>query len=84
MIVQKLRAARTRKKARTGKCEGRPFYGTKPGEAETLEKIMELRGDGYSVHAIAKTLNGEGVVTRLGKAWIGATVAKIIRREEAA
>jgi hypothetical protein len=35
VIVSKLKAARVRKRRATGRCEGRkPYYGTRPGEAD--------------------------------------------------
>ena len=46
MIVLKLRAARERKKARTGRCEGRKPYGHYPGEKRTIERMAALRREG--------------------------------------
>lgn len=42
LLVRKLRKGRQKRRDETGKCEGRPFFGQKPGEAETLERIREL------------------------------------------
>lgn len=42
LLVRKLRKGREKRRAENGKCEGRPFFGQKPGEAETLERIREL------------------------------------------
>jgi len=85
VIVTKLRAARLRKRTETGRSEGRKPFGTKPGEAETLELIRRLRrkprgGERLSFDAIAARLNAEGVATRTGKAWAGATVYGIVKR----
>ncbi len=85
VIVAKLRAARLRKRKATGRCEGRKPFGTKPGEAETVALIRRLRrkprgGERLSYDAIAARLNAEGVPTRTGKPWAGATVCGILKR----
>jgi DNA invertase Pin-like site-specific DNA recombinase len=72
MIVAKLRAARQRIKAKTGKCEGRKGYReTETGRA-ILERITELRNhpDGkQTFQAIADQLNSEGITTIDGNRW---------------
>lgn len=88
VIVTKLRAARLRKRAETGRCEGRKPFGTKPGEADTVALIRRLRrkrrgGERLSFDAVAARLNAEGVPTRTGKAWVGATVWGIVKRSPA-
>jgi DNA invertase Pin-like site-specific DNA recombinase len=83
MIVQKLRAARGRKKLKHGKAEGRHAFGEKPSEASTLEQIREWRGTGATPKKIAEDLNACGYKSRSGLPWRGTTVAKIIRRMEA-
>ena len=81
MIVSKLRGARQRKKAATGRCEGRKPYGELPGEAEVLGRMRELRTQEWTFDRIAAALNAEGVHTRIeGGRWFGSTVAKIMRR----
>ena len=81
MIVLKLRGARDRAKAQHGKCEGRKLYGFRPGEAEVIEQMKELRGSGSSFRHIAAALNAEGIKTRTtGKRWYGSAVSKILRR----
>ncbi len=85
VIVAKLRAARLRKRRATGRCEGRKPYGTRPGEADVLALMRRLRrkrrgGERLSYDAIAARLNAEGVRSRSGKAWSGATVCGILRR----
>jgi DNA invertase Pin-like site-specific DNA recombinase len=89
VIVAKLRAARLRKRRATGRCEGRKPYGTKPGEADVLALMHRLRrkprgGERLSFDAIAAKLNAEGVPTRTGRAWAGATVRGILARSYAA
>jgi DNA invertase Pin-like site-specific DNA recombinase len=84
MTVLKLRGARQRMKARTGRCEGVKGFGTMEGEQATIDRMTELRGAGMSLETIAVTLNSEGRGTRMGKPWLGATVNKIIRAAQSA
>jgi DNA invertase Pin-like site-specific DNA recombinase len=82
MVVLKLKAARKRVKAATGRCEGRKRFGERPGETETLQRMRAMRAEGRTFEAIAAALNGEGVPTRVqGRRWFPATVAKMIRRK---
>jgi DNA invertase Pin-like site-specific DNA recombinase len=46
-IVAKLRGARLRKKAATGRCEGRKPYGHYEGEQPILERMRQLRAEGW-------------------------------------
>lgn len=84
MVVQKLAAARARLREREGRCEGRKPFGFYPGEAETLERIRELRrlkhGKRAGVQKIAVTLNREGRPSRSGKPWNRGSVAAIVAR----
>ena len=82
MIVLKLRGARQRVKAKTGRCEGIKSFGVMDGGQAVVERMRELRASGMSLVAIADTLNLEGCRTRLGEPWLGATVNKIIRANE--
>jgi DNA invertase Pin-like site-specific DNA recombinase len=79
MIVLKLRGARQRTKAKEGRCEGRKPYGHYDGEQAVLERMQTLREGGMAVDTIAGTLNAEGVLSRSGKLWYGATVNKILK-----
>lgn len=81
-IVLKLRSARQRMRTRTGRCEGRKPYGDRPGEAEVITRMRELRASGMSFDAIATTLNSGDVPTRTpGKKWHGFAVNQILKRE---
>lgn len=82
MITLKLRGARQRKKARTGKGEGRDAFGTKPGEEEILERMKFLKSQGLSYDSVAHVLNNLKAPTRMGGRWWPASVAKIMKREE--
>ena len=87
MLIAKLRKARERKRRETGKCEGRPVYGTLPGETEVLAKIRRLNrkprgGRRPSFQRIADALNAEGVPTRYSrKPWDRGTIRAIVRRQ---
>ncbi len=85
VTVAKLRAARLRKKARTGRCEGRRPYGVEAGEAEVVGKIKALRrkptkGKRLSYDEIASQLNSEGIPTRNGGPWRASTIGQILGR----
>lgn len=80
MIVAKLRGARQRMKASTGRCEGRKPYGHREGEQVVLDRMKELRDQGMSFDRIAEVLNGEGYSPRAGERWWGKTVNKILSR----
>jgi DNA invertase Pin-like site-specific DNA recombinase len=80
MIVLKLRGARERKRARTGRCEGARSYGDLPGEREVLERMRALRADGTTLTMIAETLNTAGMRSRRGSKWFPMSVARILSR----
>lgn len=83
MIVLKLRGARQRAKAKHGRCEGSKPFGTKDGEEQTLHQIRAMRAAGIACDRIADALNTNGLSTRRGGPWRGATVNKILKREAA-
>ena len=75
MLVLKLRAARERKKAKVGKCEGRKRYGEgDPEEQKIIARIRAMRRarknktTGMTLQAIADRLNTEGIKTKGGAA----------------
>jgi len=85
-IVEKLRKARKRKKAAGTMTEGRKPFGFRPGEKQTLARMLELRKKprgrarkGFL--AIAKQLDSEGLSTRSSKPWTAESVRRIIQRE---
>ncbi|MFA6043356.1 MAG: recombinase family protein [Phycisphaerales bacterium] len=80
MLVRKLRAARQRKRAATGRCEGTIPFGHKPGEEATLARIRELANRGAGAVRIAKALNATGHRTRKGGDWKAGTVQGILAR----
>lgn len=79
-IAAKLRTARAVKKKATGRCEGRLFYGEKPGEENGIQIIKEGKRQRKSLSEIACQLNEAKIPTRLGKPWGRSSVAKIQNR----
>ena len=80
-IVLKLRGARQRMKARTGRCEGRKPYGATEGEQAIISRMKELRASGMAYDRIAGILNSDGIPTRTpGKRWHGFAVNQILKR----
>lgn len=91
LLVRKLRKGRQRRRDETGKCEGRPFFGTKQGEDATMQRIKELYrkphgGSRRSYQEIADLLNREpqAYPSRSGRPWAKGTVYQIIRRWKSA
>jgi hypothetical protein len=83
LLIQKLKKAREQKKKETGRCEGRIRYGEfNRDEKKIVNKIGELRFQGFSCQAIANRLNAEGHRTRYGKYWISRSISRILKRKE--
>lgn len=80
-IVIRLKAGRLRKKALTGRCEGRKPYPFYPGELETFQRMKELRAEGLGFDRIAATLSREGRFNRRGKPFRGFAVNRILKRK---
>lgn len=83
IIVQKLRGARQRSRAKTGRCEGRKPFGARPGETEIIERMKQLRAAGTAVDKIAATLNSEGLKARGGGQWYATSVYRILKTADA-
>jgi DNA invertase Pin-like site-specific DNA recombinase len=81
MIVLKLRAARDRKRSKTGHCEGRKAFGSRPNEQATIKRMRELAKQGLSYSAIAIALNSENRPTQTGTLWFPATVSRTLNRK---
>ena len=81
MIVLKLRGARQRMKAKSGRCEGAKPFGDLPGEVAVIDRMKALRASGMGFDKIAEELNAEGVNPRRGLKWYGTSVNKILGRE---
>ena len=78
LIVLKLRGARIRQKAKTGRCEGAKPYGELPGEAAVIDRMKVLRAEGLGFDRVAAALNVEAIKPRRGARWHGLTVNKIL------
>lgn len=69
LIVKKLKAARDRKRAKDGKCEGaKAFTESDQGKATTA-RLFELRESGLTWQQVADALNAAGYTTKSGKPW---------------
>jgi DNA invertase Pin-like site-specific DNA recombinase len=76
-LVLKLRKARDRKRAETGRCEGvLPYHLTAEGMA-VIKRIEAGRESGVSVPGIARRLNESGLTTRNGKGWTKRAVLRV-------
>ena len=85
VLVLKLRAARTRIRKRTGRCEGAKSYGSYPGEVVTVERMRQLRrkpvkGSRVSYAGIAATLNAEGFRNRAGRSWSARMIFHVLNK----
>jgi len=81
MIVAKLRGARDRKRAQTGRCEGRPFFGHYDGEQAVIVRMKELRAAGLTYDRVAEQMNVEGLPTRARGRWHAMMVHRVLKRE---
>jgi DNA invertase Pin-like site-specific DNA recombinase len=63
-LVAKLKGARNRIRASTGRCEGAKPFGSKDGEQPVVDRILSLKTEGLSAPAIALRLNEENQPTR--------------------
>ena len=86
VTVLKLRAARDRIRSRDGRCEGRKPFGDRPGEADAIALMRQLRrkqprAKRRSFLTIAEELNTRGIPSRTGRPWAAATVRGILARE---
>jgi DNA invertase Pin-like site-specific DNA recombinase len=78
-LVLKLRAARQRAKTnRRDYKEGRKPFGTRPGEKETIARMIELRRAGLAYDTIAERLNAENIPARAGR-WHATSVSRVLK-----
>jgi DNA invertase Pin-like site-specific DNA recombinase len=78
-LVDKLRAARHR----VGRLGGQPGFGSKPGEAEALALMRELRAQGRTYQQIADALTERGAATRHRRRWHANSVRRSLLRRSA-
>lgn len=67
VIVQKLRAARTRIRRNQGHCEGRKTYGATLEERKVIHHLLNLHSKGFSIVEITKQLNASNIKPRTTK-----------------
>jgi DNA invertase Pin-like site-specific DNA recombinase len=89
MLVLKLRAARERKKAKVGKCEGRKRYGEEdPQEQNIIQRVRAMRRTrrngtkGMTLQEICNRLNTEGVKTKEGAQWNPTQVSRLLQSKK--
>lgn len=80
MLVKKLRAARERIRAKTGRCEGPKRYGQTQPEKNLIATILNLHSLEMSLPKLAKLLNEQGIFNRRGRPWEKSTLSKFITR----
>jgi DNA invertase Pin-like site-specific DNA recombinase len=81
MLVAKLRGARERKKAVTGKCGGRKSYAERDADMVALAKKLArypAKGRKLSLRDIAAELEAQGHVASGGKQYAATAVARMI------
>jgi DNA invertase Pin-like site-specific DNA recombinase len=83
LLVAKLRGARQRVKAKTGRCEGRKPYGIVDGEAAIINEMKRLRAGGTAVDKIAEKLNSDGIRPRAGAKWYATSVYRVLKAADA-
>jgi len=83
LLVKKLKAARERKKAMYGKCEGRKSYGEAVPELVGYIRKLRRKPKGRkqkTYREIAERLNVEGIKTLNGQPWTLQTVRNAVRK----
>jgi len=76
-LVAKLKAARDRKRAKTGKCGGRKTYAETRPEAVALAK--GLHAQGVSLRKISAQLAAQGHFTARGRPYVATAVQSMLR-----
>ena len=85
MLVLKLKVARERKRARTGKCEGRKGYADTEAGRAIIREVKRLRRrkpgcKAMSCGDIARELNRSGRITMFGGIFTASTVQRLSRQ----
>ena len=82
LLVKKLRTARERKRAETGKCEGRKGYAELMPEVVREIKRLRRKRKGMpkrTYKKVAEELNRQDFKTLSGKKWTGQAVQDVLR-----
>lgn len=80
-LVHKLRMARDRKRAETGRCEGPLPFGATPEEASAKRMMVTWRTAGMSFTRIAHEANAVALKTRSGKPWTRGAVYQVLEKQ---
>ena len=75
-LVAKLKASRDRKRAATGKCEGRRSHAE--AKPETVALANELHGQRMSLPKLAAELAARGHLTAYGKPYVASAVQNML------
>ena len=78
MTVAKLRAARERKRERTGKCEGRKSYSELSPDMVRLAKELHNAEGRKSLRSISAELAARGFMTAKGTPYPAASIKRMI------
>lgn len=78
MLVLKLRVARERRKAATGKCEGRKGY--REARPELMAKVDGMREKGMPYRVVAGVLNAAEEWTMAGGRWTAHSLRMVVAR----
>lgn len=76
MTVAKLRGARERKKAATGKCEGQKSWAER--DPEMVKIARQLRKTGKSLNAVRAALAQQGFVSATGRPFTRSVVSRMV------
>jgi DNA invertase Pin-like site-specific DNA recombinase len=79
LTVAKLKAARARKKASTGKCEGRKSWAEM--NPEMVKVARELRKTGMSLNGVRGALGALGYVSSTGTPFTRSVVSRMVDRD---
>jgi DNA invertase Pin-like site-specific DNA recombinase len=77
-LVGKLKAARDRKRAETGKCGGRLTYAERDGELVARAKALNAQRPRLSLRKIAAALKSDGKTTPNGKPYSASAIASML------
>jgi DNA invertase Pin-like site-specific DNA recombinase len=83
-LVLKMKVAKDKIRAETGRCEGVKPFGYLPGESDALARMRQLRrkpvgkSKRMSFARIAEELQAEGYPSRSGKPWAASSVRDIL------
>lgn len=81
-LVLKLRKARDRKRAETGRCEGILPFCLTPSGKYILERVQALRDQGRTVRQIVADLNENGFTTCTGKPWTKRPLLQLVQKSK--